>query len=131
MTNPSCVGTPASDCSAATSRPAVSIHGSTSRRLENSQQRSTLARFATADVNRILAERLGGGSIVAEATQVIIGLAIGLLLSGTLPRTLLFPWIGVVFVVTYTRFRLRRHYAAEVPPLARVPGALRLVIMLG
>ena len=99
--------------------------------MANSPRRSTRQNAAAADVRRILAERLIGESVLAEATHAIIGAVVAILLSRVLPDRVVAPWIGAVFLATFVRFLLRRHYAAQVPLPDHVPAALRAIIITG
>jgi PAS domain S-box-containing protein len=98
--------------------------------LASKPRRRTHSQAAAADVQRILAERLVGESIVAEATHVVIGLALLAVLWRVLPHPLLFPWIGSVFLVTFARFLIRRRIATQPRLLGRVPSSLRVLIIV-
>jgi PAS domain S-box-containing protein len=98
--------------------------------LESKPRRRTHSHAAAADVQRILAKRLVGESIIAETTHVVIGLALLVLLWRVLPHALLVPWIGAVFLATFARFLIRRRIANRSKPPDRVPSSLRALIVV-
>jgi hypothetical protein len=59
--------------------------------LASKPRRRTHSQAAAADVQRILAERLVGESVVAETTHLVIGFAVAAMLWRVLPPGLLFP----------------------------------------
>ena len=70
--------------------------------------------------------------MMAETTHVLVGLAVTATLWQALPHVLLFPWVGAVFVATFTRSLLRRRIATAAFPPERVSPALRsLIVMSG
>ncbi|MEO5568674.1 MAG: PAS domain S-box protein, partial [Gemmatimonadaceae bacterium] len=99
--------------------------------MENSPVIVARAHASSANIKRTLARSLITESVVGEATYVIIGTAVGALLSRVIPVTILVPWLAAVYVVAFVRFLVRRHFAAIPSGPPKVPTSLRAIIIAG
>jgi PAS domain S-box-containing protein len=93
------------------------------------RQRRAPERRSGATIRGTLARRLIAESVIGEATYFIIGAVVAAMLWRVLPRNILLPWLGAIFLAAIVRSFLRRHYARA--RLVEVPMAFRAIIIGG